>query len=431
MKPATSGAAATTTRCCSSTSTASSWVNDSLGHAAGDRLLVEIARAARGRSSRGEALIARYGGDEFTLLPDGACDRERAVRIAERVLRCSSGPFDIGGQQVFSGASVGIVLGRADYDSPDQVLRDADTAMYRAKAGGKSGYVVFDEAMHAAARMRLQLETDFRLALEREEFRRCTTSRSWRWRTARIVGVEALVRWQHPQRGLLLPARVPARRGGDRPDRRARLVGAARRPARSWRRGAAVSRSTPRCVINVNVDERQMASPELSQRGRRAARAHAAAAPRSLRWRSPRRVFRAGRGQAGETLRALKALGVGLVGRRLRHRLFVARGVRGVAVRRAQDRPRVRARHGDQPRATARSCARSPASPTTSACAHRRRHRDRGPARDAARSSAAVTARASCSRRALPAGRIRAAALRVRASTRRAELHATTSTVAC
>src|SRR5690606_19331574 len=114
-------------------------------------------------------------------------------------------PFDIGGQQVFSSASIGIVLGRRDYESPDQVLRDADTAMYRAKSAGKSGFVVFDEGMHQEALSRLQLETDFRLAFERAEFR-VHYQPIVELQGGRLVGAEALVRWQHPRRGLLAPA---------------------------------------------------------------------------------------------------------------------------------------------------------------------------------------------------------------------------------
>ncbi|HVF35909.1 MAG TPA: PAS domain S-box protein, partial [Candidatus Saccharimonadia bacterium] len=178
-------------------------VNDSLGHAAGDRLLVAIAEKLS-VAIAGEALVARYGGDEFTILPLGPCGRDRALAVADRVLGIFDRAFDIAGHHVYSGASVGVVLGRAEYRSPDQVLRDADTAMYRAKAGGKSAWVVFDEAMHAAARSRFQLEIDLRLALEREEFRpyfQPIVSLG----DSRIVAVEALVRWEHPQRGLLLP----------------------------------------------------------------------------------------------------------------------------------------------------------------------------------------------------------------------------------
>ncbi len=179
-------------------------VNDGLGHSAGDRLLVTIAERIGGTLG-GEAVVARYGGDEFTVLPRGACDRARAEDLARRVLDLFDKPFDIGGNRVYSGASIGVVLGSLGYHSVDQVMRDADTAMYRAKALGKAGYVVFDAAMHNAARARFHLETDLRQALEREEFR-VFYQPIVDMRTHRVVAAEALVRWEHPTRGLLPPA---------------------------------------------------------------------------------------------------------------------------------------------------------------------------------------------------------------------------------
>jgi diguanylate cyclase (GGDEF)-like protein/PAS domain S-box-containing protein len=178
-------------------------VNDSLGHASGDLLLVQIAKTLRAHLGD-QALVARYGGDEFTLLPRGACSRERAEQLANRILLLLGSSFEVNGHRVFSGASVGVVLGRADYASAEDVLRDADTAMYRAKAKGKSAYVIFDDAMHAAARARLRIETELRFALERGEFR-VYYQPIVDMRTGTIEGCEALVRWQHPERGLLLP----------------------------------------------------------------------------------------------------------------------------------------------------------------------------------------------------------------------------------
>jgi diguanylate cyclase (GGDEF)-like protein len=199
-------------------------VNDSLGHASGDQLLVQIADSLR-LELGDHALVARYGGDEFTLLPHGSCTRVRAEQLAQRVLTLLGGSFEINGHRVFSGASLGVVLGHPDYESPEQVLRDADTAMYRAKARGKSAYVIFDEAMHAAARARLKIETDLRFALERGEFR-VYYQPIVDLRSGLVQGCEALVRWQHPERGLLLPAQFPRRGGGSWTDCRARLVGA-------------------------------------------------------------------------------------------------------------------------------------------------------------------------------------------------------------
>ena len=285
------------------------WVNDSLGHVAGDRMLVEIARRLE-NALVSEVLIARYGGDEFTLLPDGPCDPVRAVEIAKRVLRLFEQPFDLGSQQVFSSASVGIVLGQPEYESPDQILRDADTAMYRAKAAGKSGYVVFDEAMHSEARRRLQLETDFRLAFERSEFLlhyQPIVSLS----TRELVGAEALVRWQHPQRGMLGPEHflAVAEETGLLADMDNWVLHQAGKQLAAWRRRYPAS---TRLLMNVNVDERQMASPEIIDEVFRLLQSEGLP-PSQLRLEVTETAFRAGRGQAEKQLTALKALGVGLV----------------------------------------------------------------------------------------------------------------------
>lgn len=285
------------------------WVNDSLGHGAGDRLLVEIARRLEDNLLR-DVLIARYGGDEFTLLPDGDCDRDRAMDIARRVLKLFEQPFDLAGQQVFSAASLGIVIGRREYQSPDQVLRDADTALYRAKVAGKSGFVIFDEAMHQEALTRLQLETDFRRALERSEFR-LHYQPIVELATGRLVGVEALMRWQHPSRGLLAPAQflALAEETGLIVEMDAWALREACRQLCQWRQ-----RYPEHALLrmNVNVDERQMVAPDIVEEVFGLLQQHALP-PASLRLEVTETAFRAGRGQAEQRLLSLKALGIGLV----------------------------------------------------------------------------------------------------------------------
>ena len=172
-------------------------------HASGDQLLVQIADSLRWNSAI--ALWSPVTAATNSPCCRMACTRVRAEQLAQRVLTLLGGSFEINGHRVFSGASLGVVLGHPDYESPDQVLRDADTAMYRAKARGKSAYVIFDEAMHAAARARLKIETDLRFALERGEFR-VYYQPIVDLRSGLVQGCEALVRWQHPERGLLLPA---------------------------------------------------------------------------------------------------------------------------------------------------------------------------------------------------------------------------------
>jgi len=198
-------------------------VNDSLGHPAGDQLLVAFAdrlakvvrqydmvsRAADettvARSDADANTIARFGGDEFIILLDDLSDAVDAVRVAERIQSIGVQPLTLGDQEVFVTPSIGVAVCSAAHRSGDEVVRDADLAMYRAKTAGGGQYAVFDAVMHQEARERLHLETELRHAIERREFQ------LWyqpivSLPDARLVGVEALLRWQHPERGLLSPA---------------------------------------------------------------------------------------------------------------------------------------------------------------------------------------------------------------------------------
>jgi diguanylate cyclase (GGDEF)-like protein len=184
-------------------------VNDSLGHMAGDQLLIGIGRRLEACVRAGDT-VARLGGDEFAILVNDIRDVDDAVAIVDRIQRELSLPFPLGGHEVFTSASIGIASSDPRYDRPVEMLRDADTAMYRAKALGKAHHVVFDQAMHTSVVNRLRLETDLRRALDRNEF--------WvayqpivELETGRVAGFEALVRWQHPERGLVSPAEfIPA-----------------------------------------------------------------------------------------------------------------------------------------------------------------------------------------------------------------------------
>jgi diguanylate cyclase (GGDEF)-like protein len=188
-------------------------INDSLGHVIGDQLLVEAAKRLE-RSlrvsdtvTRIEKLftLARLGGDEFTILLDQVKDESDATLVADRLITAMAAPFALGGKKVFSSVSVGIALSSIGYDNPEDMLRDADTAMYRAKSLGKARCEVFDLEMRARVMARLQLETDLRDAIEREEFRNFYQP-IVSLESGRIIGFEALLRWQHPTRGLLQPS---------------------------------------------------------------------------------------------------------------------------------------------------------------------------------------------------------------------------------
>lgn len=178
-------------------------VNDSLGHLAGDQLLIEVAQRLKSCLNPTYTL-ARLGGDEFTILLEDIADLSTCTTTVEQLQQALTLPFYLGKQQVFINASIGIVLGTADYEQPEHLLRDADTAMYRAKELGKGRYQVFDTGMHDRALARLVLETDLRRAIERQEFvvyYQPLVSLT----TGRIAGFEALLRWRHPERGFVSP----------------------------------------------------------------------------------------------------------------------------------------------------------------------------------------------------------------------------------
>lgn len=178
-------------------------VNDSLGHIVGDRLLISVARRLES-CLHPINTIARLGGDEFTILLDNIAKIEDAIAVAEKLQREMALPFQLDLHQVFVNVSIGIVLGSKDYQQPEHLLRDADTAMYRAKARGKACYQVFDAHMHQRAITFLQLETDLRLAIQHEQFIVyyqpiiCL-------KTGKITELEALVRWIHPDRAFVYP----------------------------------------------------------------------------------------------------------------------------------------------------------------------------------------------------------------------------------
>ena len=178
-------------------------VNDSLGHAAGDELLVMICDRMI-KTLPHDLVLSRYGGDEFALVTRNPMPQSVSIEIAEGILAALNPPFLVRGQQIFASASIGISRMDSSYKDAQHVMRDADTAMYRAKALGKSRYELFDGAMHRAAQSRLKLETDLRFALERGEF--VTYYQPIvELANGKIAGAEALTRWQHPVRGLLLP----------------------------------------------------------------------------------------------------------------------------------------------------------------------------------------------------------------------------------
>ncbi len=178
-------------------------INDSLGHLIGDKILIHLADRLKNCLNYMDTL-ARFGGDEFAILLPRVHDIDRAICIAQKIQSQLNLAFEIDGHQLFFTVSIGIVLGTKEYDSAEHILRDADTAMYHAKAKGKSRYQVFDLTMHNSALTRLNLETDLRLALKRKELV-VHYQPIIDLKTNSIVGFEALVRWHHPQKGFISP----------------------------------------------------------------------------------------------------------------------------------------------------------------------------------------------------------------------------------
>ena len=178
-------------------------VNDSRGHKAGDLLLIESAKRLAA-CLRGEDTVARLGGDEFVILLEDIQDPLGVTHVADRIQLDLALPFILEDHKVFVSVSMGIVLSEARYELPDEILRDADIAMYRAKGLGRGRYELFDTSMLARVITRLELESDLRKALERQEFI-VHYQPIQDLKTDRIVGFEALVRWQHPTKGLIPP----------------------------------------------------------------------------------------------------------------------------------------------------------------------------------------------------------------------------------
>lgn len=181
------------------------YVNDSLGHLIGDELLKCIAERLR-ECMRPADTIARLGGDEFTILVEGKYDTSEVLRIAERVQQKFGIPFDLRGHEVYSSASIGILHASEKHASAEDMMRDADTAMYQAKRAGKARHEVFDDEMHSVAKETLRLETDLRRAVEREEIQ-VYYQPIYSLKTGEIECFESLARWDHPALGKIAPTK--------------------------------------------------------------------------------------------------------------------------------------------------------------------------------------------------------------------------------
>ena len=284
-------------------------INDSLGHEVGDQLLIAAAARLQG-CLRAEDTVARLGGDEFTILLETLDDSRDAVRVAQRITEALQAPVTIGEQELFVTTSIGIALSNGRHTSPSALLRDADTAMYRAKQAGKARCEVFDPSMNTAAVERLALETDLRRALERGEFELHYQPKV-ELATGRLAGLEALVRWRHPQRGLVSPAQfIPlAEETGLIVPLGRWVLAEACRQVRVWQAGVPTA---PPLTLSVNLSAREFLQPDLVDEVARVLR-DSRLAPGSLKLEITESVLMAEPLFSNGTLQALKRLGVQLV----------------------------------------------------------------------------------------------------------------------
>jgi diguanylate cyclase (GGDEF)-like protein/PAS domain S-box-containing protein len=252
-------------------------LNDSLGHAAGDELLIQVAKrltacfretdtVSRSATAMNSTVtndsLARLGGDEFTVLLDDVSEASDAIRVARRILDKIALPFTIGGQQIVISASIGIAASSNSYEGADDLLRDAEIAMYRAKQAGKARCEVFDPAMHSSAVRRLKLETDLRRGLDQGEllvyYQPILSLES-----GKIIGFESLSRWKTVQ-GMVSPAEfipVADETGLILPMNRALYLESCQQ-LQTWQ---SKLNCTPPLTISLNITPRQFAQPDLAK----------------------------------------------------------------------------------------------------------------------------------------------------------------------
>ena len=235
-------------------------VNDTLGHVLGDQLLVLVAKRLQ-LALRASDTIARFGGDEFVVLLEDLATTQDATQVAERLLADLTSPFNLAGHEVSISGSIGVVLSAVEYDKPEDLLRDADIALYRAKALGRNRYVIFNTAMRTYVVQHLEMEKDLRYAIEHEQLQVYYQPIA-DMNTKRVIGFEALVRWRHPEKGLIQPSEfIPfAEETGLIIPMGAWVLRQACRQMRQWQLRYP---SDPPLTVSVNLSNKQFAQPDL------------------------------------------------------------------------------------------------------------------------------------------------------------------------
>jgi diguanylate cyclase (GGDEF)-like protein/PAS domain S-box-containing protein len=291
-------------------------INDSLGHAAGDELLVEVAHRLRSSircpdscaNGNGPCVVARFAGDEFAILLTGIQQRNDAVVVAERILQHLASPFQVADRQMFATVSIGIALS-SDASTPEDLLRNADTAMYHAKTQGRARADVFDDRMRERALARLEIETELRKAIEAGQLVLFYQPQILLGEQ-RITGYEALVRWQHPERGLVSPVDfIPVAEETDLIVSLGRWVlQQACQQMAAWQRRFV---NVPRVTISVNVSFKQLLGTGLIEDVERIL-SETGLSPEFLKLEMTESTLMANTSETSDKLRRLRNLGVGL-----------------------------------------------------------------------------------------------------------------------
>ena len=288
-------------------------INDSLGHQVGDKLLIEVARRLSACARKVDTIaripgdhVARIGGDEFVMLLEDLAAPEDALRVAERIHGALAEPFNLGAHDLVARGSIGVATSDGSYARPEEVLRDADIALYQAKQAGKSCTCVFDPQMHQRAMTRWSTETELRRAIERDEFE--LHYQPIVDGAGRLAALEALVRWRHPVRGLVMPdafISVAEETGLIVPLGKLVLTHACRQ-LRQWQREIP---SLAQMAVGVNISHRQFVSPAVVDDVARIL-GETGLAPQSLRLEVTETAAMQNAAQTIETMARLRAMGI-------------------------------------------------------------------------------------------------------------------------
>jgi diguanylate cyclase (GGDEF)-like protein len=282
-------------------------INDSLGHAIGDKLLVKVARRLEKAVRQGDT-VARLGGDEFALVLTEIKDVDRAVAFARRINEAISQPFEIDGHQVFTAPSIGIAMSNTEYETPEEILRDADIAMYDAKEN-KTGCSLFDRELRIRTVNIIKLETDLRYAVEKQQFR-VFYQPIIALESGYLSGFEALIRWQHTERGMISPAEfIPiAESNGQIVPMTNWILSEACGQLSRWRWRSVANRSL---IISVNLSSKHFTEPDLVEQVKHTLQ-ETGLDPRCLKLELTESAVMENAEAATEALQRLRQLGVQL-----------------------------------------------------------------------------------------------------------------------